>query len=191
MEMLFTVEEMVIGLVKDYKISISEKSVKDSSIISQITECINLGTVKPRTNNFGKVELINGVYTFIELELVTDGQVVTTLNKEHNFFDVLVALMVEEEKVKKYRNVKYVNACIKNSLAKAKKSNQEIDPLLASDISFTYACLTGEQMSDTQFQFIENLSMAQGYAIINTLRYLSRKANPDVKYDSNGYCVIA
>ena len=64
--MLFTVEEMVVGLVKDYKITISEKSVKDSSIISQITECINLGTVKPRVNKNGSVKLIDGVYKFVE-----------------------------------------------------------------------------------------------------------------------------
>lgn len=62
---LFTVDEMVIGLVKDYKLSISKESIKDSSIISQITECINLGTVKPRVNKNGSVKLIDGVYKFV------------------------------------------------------------------------------------------------------------------------------
>ena len=66
MNELFTIEEMVIGLVMDYKVKVSTKSIKDSSIITELTEAINRGFVKPRDNKNGSVKLINGVYTFVE-----------------------------------------------------------------------------------------------------------------------------
>ena len=50
MNKLFTIEEMVMGLVMDYKIKVSVDSVKDSSIMTQLTEAINTGIIKPRTN---------------------------------------------------------------------------------------------------------------------------------------------
>ena len=66
MNELFTIEEMVIGLVMDYKVKVSTKSIKDSSIITELTEAINTGIIKPRTNKNGVVKIIEGVYTFVE-----------------------------------------------------------------------------------------------------------------------------
>lgn len=66
MNELFTVEEMVMGLVMDYKIKVSVDSVKDSSIMTQLTEAINTGIIKPRTNKNGVVKVVEGVYTFVE-----------------------------------------------------------------------------------------------------------------------------
>ena len=66
MNELFTVEEMVIGLVMNYKVKVSVDSVKDSSIMTQLTEAINTGIIKPRTNKNGVVKIIEGVYTFVE-----------------------------------------------------------------------------------------------------------------------------
>ena len=66
MNELFTIEEMVIGLITDYKIKVSVNSVKDSSIITELTEAINKGIVKPRVNKNGVVKVIEGVYTFVE-----------------------------------------------------------------------------------------------------------------------------
>ena len=66
MNKLFTVEEMVMGLVMDHKIKVSIDSVKDSSIMTQLTEAINTGIIKPRTNKNGVVKIIEGVYTFVE-----------------------------------------------------------------------------------------------------------------------------
>ena len=66
MNELFKIEEMVIGLITDYKVKVSVNSVKDSSIITELTEAINKGIVKPRVNKNGVVKVIEGVYTFVE-----------------------------------------------------------------------------------------------------------------------------
>lgn len=132
MEMLFTVEEMVVGLVKDYKISISEKSVKDSSVISQITECINLGTVKPRIDKNGSVKLIDGVYKFISDDEVANKLVSKALSKRTgkkspSVVDVLKGDMIEKGNTITLVPVGY-KLNDKNEVVRIKNNHQVISP---------------------------------------------------------------